>query len=110
MSKIKKFRAWHVANKMMIPHENLSVSVKNIKDDNIWKFMEYTTMNDIDDVEIYEDDYVTFETGLAYRVVWINDGWMGYNNFAGMQWMSLVNPDNAKKLKVVGHIYSKEAV
>lgn len=55
-----KFRAWHTVNKVMFDHKSIPVLLKNVQDDNVWKYMQYTGICDVNGEKIYEHDYVRF--------------------------------------------------
>src|ERR1051326_5034508 len=83
MNREIKFRAWHYINKIMIDNKSIPVLCKNMVDDNVWKYMQYTGLKDINAVEIYEGDIVRRITntnlyGNKHIEVQWNDAMTGY--------------------------------
>ena len=102
--RVIKFRAWHKNNKSMI----MSVTT-NLLDRVYLIFMQYTGLNDVDGVEIYEGDiveYSDFRQGgypagqqpKTRQVVEFNTYYGGYH-FNGVGYLL------PKDMKVIGNIY-----
>jgi hypothetical protein len=54
-----KFRAWHTKNKVMYEHKNIPVLLKNVADDNVWEYMQWTGILSTDiKLPIYEGDII----------------------------------------------------
>lgn len=70
MSREIKFRAWHANSKFMFEHKNIPVLLKNVQDCAVWKYMQYTGINDRYGAEIYEGDILDLGEGTLVVVSW----------------------------------------
>lgn len=113
MDKIK-FRAWHKAQNRMLPHEQLIVSLKNMKDDNIWKFMQFVGVIDSRQQEVYQGDFVTYgNSNVVYLIKWdkkvcgfvaLSDQWDNDKNEFKKR---LVSREPNEAMYVIGNIFEK---
>lgn len=112
MRKIK-FRAWDIANKLMINAENLAFEdyepISYLLNNTCLEIMQYTTQLTVDDEEIYEGDIVRFcaispmsevPDGFTGEVRWIECGFYVVNGENIHQLF-----DECREWEVVGNIY-----
>jgi uncharacterized phage protein (TIGR01671 family) len=55
------FRAWHTVHKVMYAHKDISVLLKNVEDDEVWKYMQWTGQRDMHKIPIFEGDIIECE-------------------------------------------------
>lgn len=70
-----KFRAWHTVNKVMYDSKSVPVLLKNVEDDNIWKYMQFTGLIDCMKKPIYESDIIMSRAGTKGYVVFHKGSW-----------------------------------
>jgi len=108
------FRAWHTVNKVMFEHSNIPVLLKNASDDNIWKYMQWTGLQDIESIDIYEGDIVRLNVSSQYlkegstaEVQYLPDygGYAIVGAYSRNQHHELLTCDVACRCKVIGNIY-----
>lgn len=113
MSRKFKFRAWHSLNKMMVPNKDLYVSVRNLKNDTIWTFMQYAGLVDTHKNEFCEGDICSLlvdgtdthqEIKRAVIEYNLTVGGFCFKLCDGSGWMGL-NSKNLYRAEIIGNIY-----
>lgn len=100
MKRIIKFKAYH--NESIIQWEKLNSLKYAIEHDEII-VMQYTGLNDVNGVEIYEGDILEHDNSYTSEVVWVNDySCFGVKYTDGGGICLAIDNEN---VKVIGNIY-----
>ena len=114
MSRDIKFRVWDKINKQMLQHQQISVLLKNVGNNNQFEYMQFTGLLDKNGIEIYEGDIVNFNNNKFGSVVKWNDKgfyqlWRnGIINWKIWQEEAYYNTGYRKGIEVIGNIHENK--